>query len=417
MEVRNSSQRPNPNLNITTSNNNRQSSQFSPGSHVARDKMNAPSLPHPNPYAVRRKRRHMQSEEQNPGKEEGTEAEEWLASELAQIAQLKTESYDWMPKELAEQGKFQRSAVEKYCSQYDSYLHHPSIYNHSVMPQNYDRHMLTDPKHNVLFCFLPKVGCTNLKLLFFVTQGFVPYSELSKARDEVDQEVLSQAVSMRSLSHLRKEVKLYLLSRYFKFIMVRNPLERLASAYRSKIERYNLTGRYRDIPHYNWARHAILRKTHPLLYRQWIRGGMKPIAISFGDFIDYWLHPTHSSFKFDDHFMSYVQICQPCMTRFHFYGNFRHFDRDAEVLIRRIGADSSYLRQSYYNSDGGKSTEEYMKVYYSTLTDDQKKALLKRMSLDLEFHYSIFPEERDSHKQILGVDYDLELPSQTQSHV
>jgi hypothetical protein len=64
MEVRNSSQRPNPNLNITTSNNNRQSSQFSPGSHVARDKMNAPSLPHPNPYAVRRKRRHMQSEEQ-----------------------------------------------------------------------------------------------------------------------------------------------------------------------------------------------------------------------------------------------------------------------------------------------------------------------------------------------------------------
>ena len=305
--------------------------------------------------------------------------------------------------------------MDKYCSMYGSHLYNSSMYNRSITPKTYKHHMLTDPKHKALFCFLPKVGCTNLKLLFFVTQGFVPYSELSKPRDEVDQETLMQAVMMRSLSNLTKKIQLYILSMYFKFVMVRNPLERLASAYRSKIERFNLTGRFRDTPHYNWARHAILKKASPHRYRQWIREGMQPIAISFSDFIDYWGDPELMGFKYDDHFMSYMQICQPCLTRFHFYGNFHHFDHDAEVLIRRIGAKSSDLRHGYYSEN--KSTEEHMKVYYSTLTDEQKKAVLRRMALDLEFHYSIFPEERDSHKQILGVDYDLELPSQVLSNV
>ena len=47
--------------------------------------------------------------------------------------------------------------------------------------------MLMDKRSKTLFCFAPKVGCTNLKLLFFINQGLINESELQVSRDEVNQ--------------------------------------------------------------------------------------------------------------------------------------------------------------------------------------------------------------------------------------
>ena len=222
---------------------------------------------------------------------------------------------------------------------------------------------------------------------------------------------LMNVVQSSSLAHGDREERMESLNSYFKYIMVRNPLERLASGFRSKIERYNLTGDKRDSPHYNWARRLIFKKIHPDLFRQWSVNEKKPVAISFSDFISYWLNPDSSDFSSDDHFLPMMQICQPCRTKFDFYGNFNHFDRDAQVLVDRIGASSSDLRQGYYSEDS--STDQRMNIYYSTLTETQRIAVVKKLSLDLEFYYTLFPEERDSHKHILNVSYDLDLSSQS----
>ena len=293
--------------------------------------------------------------------------------------------------------QLQREAVENYCAKYDP---HPS--NH-LYESAYGQHMLVDDTHSVVFCFLPKVGCTNLKLLFFVSQGLIPRSELLKPRDKINQGYLMNVVRKTSRAGLRRW---HFSQEYFKYVMVRNPLARLTSAFRSKIERYNMTGRYWHTPHYNWARRSIYRSLHPVEYEQWKENGWKPpITISFSDFIDYWLDPNDSEFKYDDHFISWLKICQPCRTRFDFYGNFRHFERDAQVLIDKIGASSLDLRQGYYSEDT--ATDQRMKLYYSTLSDEQKRAVLRKMALELEFHYTIFPEERDSHKHILDIDTDI----------
>ena len=289
--------------------------------------------------------------------------------------------------------------MEHYCSKFNPY--------HSVHLYAYGNHVLLDTTHHVLFCFLPKVGCTNLKLIFFVSQGLIPRSELNKTRDSVNQARLMSVTRRHNLHHSPVNKSF---SDYFKYIMIRHPLEKLASAYRSKIQRYNLTGNFRDTPHYNWARFAIYKEVHPELFYKWQRKGAKePIHITFSDFITYWLNPTEPDFKYDDHFMSFLQICHPCRTRFDFYGNFRHFNRDAQVLVDKIGASSSDLRQGYYSDDSSSSTDQKMNLYYSTLSEAQKRAVLNKMALELEFYYTIFPEERDSHKQILGIDDDLEL--------
>ena len=295
--------------------------------------------------------------------------------------------------------------MDGYCSRYDPL---PSLASH---PFAYSRHNLLDHTHRTLFCFLPKVGCTNLKLLFFASQGFIPYSELDKPRDSIHQEKLMALVHRHNLEGNKLGLYEDLSSLdYFKYVMVRNPLERLSSAYRSKIERYNLTGGLKDTPHYNWARREIFKHVYPIQYRQWAKEGMRrPVTISFSDFISYWLKPTLIEFKYDDHFMLFLHICQPCRTRYDFYGNFRHFARDAQVFIDKIGGSSSDLRQGYYSDDTA-STDSRMRLYYSSLSLSQKRDILGKMALELEFHYTIFPEERDSHKLILGVDDDLELP-------
>ena len=269
--------------------------------------------------------------------------------------------------------------------------------------RSFNHHMLIDDTHRVLFCFAPKVGCTNLKLLFFVNQGEVPHSELSKERDDVDQQLLQKMVNQHSLDFVEDEDKKRILNTYFKFTMWRNPLERLASSYRSKVERYPLFGLEDNKPPYNWLRKYICRQYQPKLYKRWIKNeGKDSISISFGDFINYWLNPVNAmrpEWKYDDHFMPQMSLCRPCKAKFDFYGNFNHFDRDAKVLIDKIGANSSDLRTGYYNDDI--PTNERMKKYYGSLSARQKRDVLEKLDDDLQFFYSLFPEEEGSHLQIM----------------
>ena len=247
--------------------------------------------------------------------------------------------------------------------------------------------------------------------MVFVSQGIIRPSELHKARDAVNQKALERAMfhsSFISIKDVRRKEQA--LHGYYKYTMFRNPLERLASGYRSKVERFPLHGLNAEEPHFNWLRNDIYLTQHPHEYELWKhnnRGGT-PINISFSDFVDYWTsHPIVNKVDgfLDEHFLMISEMCQPCRTRFDFYGNFHHFERDAQVLIDKVGASSSDLRQGYYSEET--ATDHRMKLYYSTLSDEQKRAVLRKMALELEFHYTIFPEERDCHKHILGIDADI----------
>ena len=253
-----------------------------------------------------------------------------------------------------------------------------------------------------MFCSLPKVGCTNLKVLFFVNQGLLPRTELEKPREKLDKVTIRSALKRTCVP---KEEQLTSIDGYFKFMMVRNPLERFLSAYRDKVEKYSLNFSVTTDPHFTWLRNDIFKWSHPELYMQWVENGMKPIQNSFYDFVNYWLDPAGSKCAQNNHFMPMVEVCKVCKVRYDFYGNFNHFDHDSQVLVDRIGGSSSDLRQGYYSEDS--STDQRMNIYYSTLTETQRIAVVKKLSLDLEFYYTLFPEERNSHKQLLNVTCDL----------
>lgn len=211
--------------------------------------------------------------------------------------------------------------------------------------------------------------------------------------------------SFMGLSSNRKK---YILKNYYKFVMYRNPVMRLFSGFRSKVQRFPLIGLESENPHYNWLRMRIYAYKHPKLHTQWQNGrGKEPIVINFSDFIDYWLH--RGGLKFDEHFQSIYSLCQPCQVRYSYYGNFNTFERDTEVLIEHTGSNNTFLREGYYSE--GEKTADLAPEYYKQLSSQQKQLIINKLALDLSFYYSIFPAERDSHKTIMDTEYDVPIYS------
>lgn len=210
---------------------------------------------------------------------------------------------------------------------------------------------------------------------------------------------------MESFANRNDVQRKYALQHYFKFVMYRNPLERLLSGYRSKVQRYPLVGLKDTEPHFNWLRKHIYIHKHPEGYRQWLRGrGKRAINISFSDFIDYWLTQPQD-LKFDEHFRPIFKICQPCRTRFSFYANFKNFEEDTQFLVSKIGGRLEYLRDGYYTE--GETTHDLLPKFYRQLSNEQKRGIIQTLEIELDFYYHIFPEESDIHKKILNISDNI----------
>ena len=208
---------------------------------------------------------------------------------------------------------------------------------------------------------------------------------------------------MAKNEHEKQEI----IKNYYKFIMYRNPVERLVSGYLSKVRGYPLIGLQPSLPERNWLRHDIYKRTHPSEYKRWVGSGANvSITISFPDFVKHWI--ATGGLKIDEHFETIYDLCSPCQVRYSYYGNFNSFEKEVGVFNDRIHGNMDQLLYAEKRSDG--PTFSSTPKYYSQITNQQKKKIIEILSTDLLFYYTLFPAEKDSHKAIMGVDYDISLP-------
>ena len=201
-----------------------------------------------------------------------------------------------------------------------------------------------------------------------------------------------------------KKEKDNVVKNYYKFVMYRNPVERLVSGYLSKIYGHPMIGLKSYQPERNWIRLKAYKFAHPVKFKEWKeRGANEPITISFPDFIQYWIKT--GGLKIDEHFRTTFDLCTPCKIRYSYYGNFNTYAKDVGVLNDRIHGNMSYLLNPGARSMG--TTISVAPKFYSEITDRQKKKIINILATDLQFYYTLFPAERGSHKAIMGVDYDI----------
>ncbi|XP_049622050.1 carbohydrate sulfotransferase 13 [Suncus etruscus] len=188
-------------------------------------------------------------------------------------------------------------------------------------------HVLVDDTHGLLYCYVPKVACTNWKrVLLALNQGLQDPGAIPAHEAHARGRLPSLADFRPSEINLR-------LRTYLAFLFVREPFERLASAFRNKFSR----------PFSNDFRQRygtrIIRRMRPLAQPEALARGHD---VRFSEFLTYLLDPrTRREEPFNEHWERAHALCHPCRLRYHVIGKFETLQEDAAFVLGLTGVSSA----------------------------------------------------------------------------
>ena len=280
--------------------------------------------------------------------------------------------------------------MKKYCERYNS---PDAIPNNKTIAHDAWKRMVIDGERKILFCLAPKLASTNIRLLFAALNNVIDPSE-----DLLDKYIHSHNLqtfrySMLTLSKADREKKL---ANYFKFVMTRNPLERILSAYRNKLENHPIDRKVTGL--FDPAKIEMIKTYRPEVYSQWEESGRTiKVFPTFNEFIRYL--DSHSYYELDPHFRPLMYICHPCVFQYDFYANLKLMPKEFDQLFKKFNIPNNSLKgQEIVHRDTG----SLMPRYYATLSKEEKKMVFKFVHQELEFYYYIYPEERNMHIPLIG---------------
>lgn len=86
------------------------------------------------------------------------------------------------------------------------------------------RHIMVDGKHNIVYCILPKAGCTTLiGLMMMIASGSNVSTSTRWTEGDVHDKQKHRTMNLTYLSEYTKNGQQTRLDTYFKFMIVRNP--------------------------------------------------------------------------------------------------------------------------------------------------------------------------------------------------
>ncbi|XP_044198512.1 carbohydrate sulfotransferase 12-like [Thunnus albacares] len=248
------------------------------------------------------------------------------------------------------------------------------------------KNFIVDDNHGIIYCYIPKVACTNWKRVMFVLNQSEPYLDpMSISPDLVH---MPDKLSLIS-SFPRTEMKVKL-KHYTKFMFVRDPFVRLISAYRDKFQRHN------EYYYQNFAR-DILRlygnqPDTPETVEEAFTSNIRP---SFYNFIQYLLDPqTEIEEPFEPHWRQMHRLCHPCLIQYDFVGHQETLQEDAEQLLKILKLeDDIKFPPSYENMTSPFSVLDW----FGTVPLEERRKLYKLYEEDFRlFGY------RKPHKLLDG---------------
>ncbi|XP_065113110.1 carbohydrate sulfotransferase 14 [Paramisgurnus dabryanus] len=222
------------------------------------------------------------------------------------------------------------------------------------------QHILVNDEHRFLYCYVPKVACSNWKRVLKVLSG---------ALANVDVKVkMDHRADLLFLSDFSPDQIRHRLLHYFKFTFVREPMARLLSAYRNKFGEIE----------------AYQRKYGAEIVRRYRKGYAKSKKIAGNDvtlteFVRYLIDEDPE--RMNEHWMPIYNLCQPCAIQYDFIGSYERLESDAAYVLERVGAPQHVRfpeRQTWYRP----VTKETLHYYLCTVPQKFLKELLPKYILD-----------------------------------
>ena len=186
--------------------------------------------------------------------------------------------------------------------------------------------ILMGAKKSFVFCAVAKCGTSFWKRVLAVIENDKNYTDLYNDHHTESLPTIKKFWSSHSLSKTET-----FMETATSFTFVREPYGRLFSAYISKLFGPNLefwTGEGRAIMN-------TLRKDAP------VESKALGYDVTFAELVKFVLLQYKNNYFIDRHFAPMYSRCNPCATKFDYFGKLETFKDDAEIIIDKISASSS----------------------------------------------------------------------------
>ncbi|XP_071957779.1 carbohydrate sulfotransferase 11-like [Antedon mediterranea] len=232
------------------------------------------------------------------------------------------------------------------------------------------RHIYVHEKTKLLYCFVPKVACSNWKRVLMKLGGN------EKPIDDISSHEAHFRNGMKRLVSYSVEAQNEKLKSYKKFMFARNPFTRILSAYKNK---YQDPKMYAKETYFHRFAKRIMKK-----YRQnpSVHDLMTGEGITWQEFAQYLTDPSEYS-SFDDHWEETYRICSPCKISYNFLGKLETINEDAKYILRSLNVSDTVTYPPRANSHPTNSTKEFDK-YYGSLETSVLKRLWTIYRIDFE---------------------------------
>ncbi|XP_038061998.1 carbohydrate sulfotransferase 11-like [Patiria miniata] len=230
-------------------------------------------------------------------------------------------------------------------------------------------------KSQILYCSVPKTGCTNWKRVFMVLEGDRPNTENISGNDAHFSNNFKQLSHRRLLRDIRKY------DAYTKFLQVRHPFVRLISAYRNKIS--GETPLVNQGEEFGQMAEYIVRK-----YR---RGAgiedynLSTLHVTWAEWIRYLTDPTERR-DFNAHWREVYKLCLPCRINYDFIGNLETVGSDSGFMLDHLGLADLHFPSSRaaYLHDSEKRGEALFDQYFGNVSREDIQRLYDIYKVDFE---------------------------------
>ncbi|KYN16897.1 PREDICTED: carbohydrate sulfotransferase 11-like [Trachymyrmex cornetzi] len=259
--------------------------------------------------------------------------------------------------------------------QYNCELENSEVDITALNPELF-RNILVDDLHELLYCYVPKVACTNWKRVLMIATGkWSGNDPLEIPADQAHSPGTFQRLNNHTLPEIEKK-----LATYDKLIVVRHPLERLLSAYRNKLEtKHEKSARYFQT---RFGK-KIIKKYRPNATEESLRNGDD---VTFREFVDFVTDDAENGTR-NEHWRSIYDLCQPCIVNYNLVSKYESLVEDATEILERISVTSVNFPA---RSPSSEPTSRKLDRYYSTLSYKQLRKLAALYKLDLRlFDYSL----------------------------
>jgi len=235
-----------------------------------------------------------------------------------------------------------------------------------------------DDRMQYVYCRIAKTANTNWRRTLMMLGG-----KLTKYRrpEQIPLDVVYKDKDIKRLNGLPQGEREWRLRKYFKFVFVREPLERLLSAYRDKVATNEHL--YRKVAG------DIVRKYRPHDYKP----SAKRYDTTFAEFVRYVLDQHAAGRVLDRHWLPQYLGCPVCKPVFDFVGHYETLHRDAEFVVSKL---KSRIRNKLHRrrvqnirfpaSSSHSKTKDLMQQMYATVPAAHIQALYKLYAID----YALF---------------------------